>query len=140
MKVLFSRSVFDLLMKKGGCSRDMRAVLNLCQDKRIEGYICSYYLPEAMEELEKDSFRQLLSVVSSLLNLVHVNARDLRDAMHYRDMEEGICCTLAKRHKIQCVLVDKKKAKVDSTIKLCTPKELRRMIEDGKTAKQRRNL
>ena len=140
MKVLFGKDVLEDVLTGGACSADAAALLNMCQDGRIRGYICTWHLLEYARELDVASARTFLSVSGSLYHPLRVNTRDIRNALEYDDFEIGLYSVLVMRHRLDCAVIAQKNRRNDSTIKLYVPKELRRMIENGKTAQQRRNL
>ena len=53
--------------------------------------------------------------------------------MAYQNMEKGLEIVLTYRHRLNCLVVKQKNLYDNSTIKLYVPKELKRMLEDGKT-------
>ncbi len=140
MKVLFAREVLEDVLSGGTTSADAAALLNMCQDGRIQGYICIWHLLEFARELDHASARTFLSIAGSLFHPLHINTRDIRNALEYDDFDIGLYRTLIMRHRLDCAVIAQKIRRNDSTIELYVPKELRRMIENGKTAQQRRNL
>ena len=40
MKALFSAEVIFAILKEEDCAADGRSLLNACQEKRLDGYIC----------------------------------------------------------------------------------------------------
>ncbi len=140
MKVLFANTVLDEVLENGSRSMEIRRFLNDCQDKTIEGYCCSFYYCLLAQKMTANEMRKTLSILGKLLKPIHVNMRDLREALNYEDPESGLYAILVKRHRLDCALVMEKNGKEDSTIELYVPKELRRKIENGKTSEQRRDL
>lgn len=140
MKVLFANTALDEVLRNRSRCGEIKRFLNDCQDHVIEGYCCSFYFCLLAKQLEKEDLRRTLSILGKLLKPIHVNLRDLREALRYDDPDEGLYAVLVKRHRLDCALVMEKNGKEDSTIELCIPKELRRKIENGKTTEQRRDL
>ena len=133
MKVLFSAEVIFAIMKEEDCAADGRSLLNACQEKRLDGYICIDTLVQLSRMLDRKSFALALPILSKLLTPIGVNLRDLREAMAYQNMEKGLEIVLTYRHRLNCLVVKQKNLYDNSTIKLYVPKELKRMLEDGKT-------
>ena len=140
MKVLFARDVLEEILSSGANSADATALVNMCQDGRIQGYICTWHLLEFARELDAETARTFLSITGALFHPLSVNTRDIRNALEYDDFDIGLYRTLIMRHRLDCAVIAQKIRRNDSTIELYVPKELRRMIENGKTAQQRRNL
>ncbi|MBO5527668.1 MAG: hypothetical protein J5946_06440, partial [Erysipelotrichaceae bacterium] len=107
--------------------------LNSCQENRLDGYICIDTLVQLSRMLDRKRFALALPILSKLLTPIGVNLRDLREAMAYQNMEKGLEIVLTYRHRLNCLVVKQKNLYDNSTIKLCVPKELKRMLEDGKT-------
>ena len=128
MKVLFANTVLDEFLENGNRSMEIRRFLNDCQDKTIEGYCCSFYYCLLAQKMTANEMRKTLSILGKLLKPIHVNMRDLREALNYEDPESGLYAILVKRHRLDCALVMEKNGKEDSTIELYVPKELRRKI------------
>ena len=140
MKVLFSKDVLEDVLTGGSCSADAGALLNMCQDGRIRGYICTWHLLEYARELDNASARTFLSVAGRLFHPLGVNTRDIRNALECENFDIGLYNVLVMRHRLDCAVITQKIRRNDSTIELYVPKELRKIIENGKTAQQRRNL
>ena len=133
MKALFSAEVIFAILKEEDCAADGRSLLNSCQENRLDGYICIDTLVQLSRMLDRKHFALALPILSKLLTPIGVNLRDLREAMSYQNMEKGLEIVLTYRHRLNCLVVKQKNLYDNSTIKLYVPKELKRMLEDGKT-------
>ncbi len=134
MKVLFADTVLDEILFSGACSGDVRWLLNRCQEQKIEGCFCGSYAEGLVRKLSREDLERILPILSKLLRPIHVNLRDLREALRRQDVEAGLIEVLVRRHRLDCGLVMKKNAGRDSTIELYVPNELRRKLENGKTS------
>ncbi|MCR4633014.1 MAG: hypothetical protein K5648_02680 [Erysipelotrichaceae bacterium] len=134
MKVLFADTVLDEILFSGADSSDVKWLLNRCQEQKIEGYFCSSYAKDLVKKLDREELRKVLPILSKLLQPIHINLRDLREALRQQDADAGLIKVLVRRHRLDCGLVMRKNAGGDSTIELYVPSELRRKLENGKTS------
>ena len=54
MKALFSAEVIFAILKEEDCAADGRSLLNACQEKRLDGYICIDTLVQLFKMLDAD--------------------------------------------------------------------------------------
>ncbi|MBQ6333737.1 MAG: hypothetical protein IJI46_01530 [Erysipelotrichaceae bacterium] len=134
MKVLFARDVLEQAIYSESQSRDFEVLLNFCQDGIIEGYACTYSLLLMVEELDRESMKQVINILDCLLKLIDVTPHEVRMALNKADFEQAINLSVAKRRRLDCIVTKDKNGFNKSTIKVYDPASLRRELEDGKTA------
>ena len=66
MKVLFSAEVIFAILKEEDCAADGRSLLNACQEKRLDGYICIDTLVQLSRMLDRKRFALLKEAISAL--------------------------------------------------------------------------
>lgn len=123
--------VLDVLIKREGFFEQSRAVLSLCEERKIQGFVSAsavtdifYLTKKALGSLE-DTYK----VISSLLNILKVLTVTNQDVIlafqkKARDFEDCLLATCAKSNKCDGIVTQNKRDFITFGVTLYTPEEL----------------
>ena len=123
--------VLDVLLKREGFFEQSRAVLSLCEERKIQGFVSAsavtdifYLTRKALGSLE-DTYK----VISSLLNILKVLTVTNQDVIlafqqKARDFEDCLLATCAKSNKCDGIVTRNKRDFITFGLTLYTPEEL----------------
>ena len=123
--------VLDVLLKREGFFEQSRAVLSLCEERKIQGFVSAsavtdifYLTRKALGSLE-DTYK----VISSLLNILKVLTVTNQDVIlafqqKARDFEDCLLATCAKSNKCDGIVTRNKRDFITFGVTLYTPEEL----------------
>lgn len=123
--------VLDVLLKREGFFEQSRAVLSLCEERKIQGFVSAsavtdifYLTRKALGSLE-DTYK----VISSLLNILKVLTVTNQDVIlafqqKARAFEDCLLATCAKSNKCDSIVTRNKKDFITFGVTLYTPEEL----------------
>lgn len=123
--------VLDVLLKREVFFEQSRAVLSLCEERKIQGFVSAsavtdifYLTRKALGSLE-DTYK----VISSLLNILKVLTVTNQDVIlafqqKARDFEDCLLATCAKSNKCDGIVTRNKRDFITFGVTLYTPKEL----------------
>ena len=123
--------VLDVLLKREGFFEQSRAVLSLCEERKIQGFVSAsavtdifYLTKKALGSLE-DTYK----VISSLLNILKVLTVTNQDVIlafqqKARDFEDCLLATCAKSNKCDGIVTRNKRDFITFGVTLYTPEEL----------------
>ena len=123
--------VLDVLLKREGFFEQSRAVLSLCEERKIQGFVSAsavtdifYLTKKALGSLE-DTYK----VISSLLNILKVLTVTNQDVIlafqqKARDYEDCLLATCTKSNKCDGIVTRNKRDFITFGVTLYTPEEL----------------
>lgn len=122
--------VLDVLLKRDGFYDQSKAVLTVCEERKVQGFVSAsaitdifYLTRKALGSLD-DTYR----VISSLLNIVKVltvTNVDIINAFQQKaqDFEDCLLATCAKSNKCDCIVTRNKKDFITFGVTLYSPEE-----------------
>ena len=134
MKILFDSDALMALLSGSRDGEDVRYILNCCEDKKIKGYLPVFAYTQAALKMDNRILKKALMILRNLLTHVAVTTRDLNNALKYDNINSGLYGALSERLEIDYVVSCRKSLLDDSTIRVVNPNEMRRILENGKTA------
>ena len=140
MKILLSSDVLLDLLYDNEHSQDIRKLLYLAQEGCIEAVISCHSFVELSQHVSNEVLYQTLGVLSSFVSLIDLSRKDVRKACRAKDFYAGLYHVLAERYEVDYVVSRRINRDIHSTIKVTDPRELRKLMEDGKTNQQRRDI
>ena len=140
MKILLSSDVLLDLLYDNEYSQDIRKLLYLAQEGRIEAAVSCHSFVELSRHVSGEVLYQTLGVLSSFVALIDLSRKDIRKACRTEDFYAGLYRVLAEKSEADYIVSRRIKRDIHSTIKVIDSKELRKLMEDGKTGQQRRNI
>ena len=140
MKVLFVEDVLLDVIRAKERNNDTLFLLNCCEDHLISGYVSTYSLIMILKQFDYPTDDHILKIMSNLLEIIEIKTKDIRKATQDEYFWKGFYSCLMSRYGFDYIVSRHKIGFNHSKIELIDPKELRKLIENGKTDKQRRNL
>ena len=140
MKILLSSDVLLDLLYDNEYSPDIRKLLYLAQEGLAEAYISCHSFIELSEHVSNEVLYQTLGILNSFVTVIDLSRKDIRKACRKNFFYEGLYHVLAERSGIDYVVSRRIKRDIHSTIKVTDPRELRKLIEYGKTDQQGRDI
>ena len=128
--------VLDVLLEREGFYDQSKAVLSLCEERKIQGFVSAsaitdifYLTRKALGRLD-DTYK----VISFLLNIVKVLTVTNDDVINAfqqkaKDFEDCLMATCAKSNKCDCIVTRNKKDFISFGVTLYSPEELLMLFE-----------
>ena len=128
--------VLDVLLERKGFYDQSRAVLTLCEERKVQGFVSAsavtdifYLTKRALGSLD-DTYK----VISSLLSIVKVLTVTNDDVINAfqqkaKDFEDCLLATCAKSNKCDCIVTRNKKDFITCGVTLYSPEELLLLFE-----------
>ena len=123
--------VLDVLLKRGEFYEQSKAVLDMCESKKILGFVSAssitdifYLVRRALRNID-----ETYKIIGSLLNIVgvlNVTDRDVQQAFltHAKDFEDCLLAESAKSNNCVGIVTRDKKDFQDFEIELYTPERI----------------
>ena len=140
MKILLSSDVLLDLLYDNEYSQDIRKLLYLAQEGYVEAAISCHSFIELSEHVTGEVLYQTLGVLNSFVSMIDLSRKDIRKACRRDDFYAGLYLVLAEKHEADYIVSRRIKKDIHSTIKVTDPRELRKLIEYGKTDQQTGNI
>ncbi|MBQ6478792.1 MAG: hypothetical protein IJI44_05410 [Erysipelotrichaceae bacterium] len=140
MKILLSSDVLLDLLYDNEYSQDIRKLLYLAQEGCLEAAISCHSFIELSEHVSSEVLYQTLGVLNSFVSLIDLSRKDIRKACRKDDFYAGLYQVLAEKHEADYIVSRRIKRDIHSTIKVTDPKELKELVEYGKTDQQGRDI
>ena len=140
MRVMIDANVLlDVLIHRDEFFDDSKAVLKLCEDRTIQGFVSASAITDIFYITRKalGSIDDTYQVIGSLLNIVRVltvTNEDVLQAYQARakDFEDRLLAVCAKSNQCDGIVTRNKKDFLSFDIALYTPAEMLRLFADGK--------
>lgn len=123
--------VLDVLLKRDGFYDQSKAILTLCEERKIQGFVSASAVTDIFYLTRKalGSLDDTYKVISSLLNIVRVLTVTNDDVINAfqqkaRDFEDCLLATCAKSNKCDCIVTRDKKDFITFGVTLYSPEEL----------------
>ncbi len=128
--------VLDVLLRREGFYNPSRAVLSLCEERKVQGFVSAsavtdifYLTRKALGNLE-DTYK----VISSLLNIVKVLTFTNEDVINAfqqkaKDFEDCLLATCARSNKCECIVTRNKKDFIAFGVTLYSPEEFLLLLD-----------
>lgn len=138
MRVMIDTNILlDVLIHRDGFYDNSKAVLSLCEDRSIQGFVSAsaitdiFYITRKALGNTEDTYK----VISSILNIVRtltVTNDDVLDAFQVKakDFEDCLMATCAKSNKCDCIVTRNKKDFLTFGVTLYSPEELLQLFEE----------
>lgn len=131
MKVLIDTNVIlDVLCKREGFFEDADKIFNLCEVKKIEGYISALSISNLVyimrKELDAEKIKEVLQQLSLIFKITDLKADDLKKAadMNFKDYEDALQSVCAVRLKANYIITRNIKDFTYSKVMAIKPSEL----------------
>ena len=140
MRIMIDTNVLlDVLIHRDVFFDDSKAVLKLCEDRVIQGFVSASAVTDIFYITRKalGSIEDTYQVIGSLLNIVRVLTVTNEDVLlafqtRARDFEDCLLAVCAKSNKCDGIVTRNKKDFLNFGVALYTPSELLRLFADGK--------
>ena len=123
--------VLDVLLKRDGFYDQSKAILTLCEERKVQGFVPASAVTDIFYLTRKalGSLDDTYKVISSLLNIVRVLTVTNDDVINAfqqkaRDFEDCLLATCAKSNKCDCIVTRDKKDFITFGVTLYSPEEL----------------
>ncbi len=140
MRVMIDTNVLlDVLIHRDAFFDDAKAVLKLCEDRIIQGFVSASAITDIFYITRKalGSIEDTYQVIDSLLNIIRVLTVTNEDVLlafqtKARDFEDCLMAVCARSNHCDGIVTRNKKDFVNFGAALYTPAELLRLFADGK--------
>lgn len=138
MRLMIDTNILlDVLIRRGDFYDNSKAVLSLCEDRTIQGFVPAsavtdiFYITRKALGSTEDTYR----VISSILNIVRiltVTNDDVLNAFQVRakDFEDCLMATCARSNKCDGIVTRNKKDFLTFGVTLYSPEELLQLFEE----------
>ena len=140
MKILLSSDVLLDLLYDNEYSQDARRLLYLAQEGCIEASISCHSFVELSQHVSNEVLYQTLGVLNSFVSMIDLNRKDVRKACRKEDFYAGLYQVMAEKEEADYIVSRRINRDIHITIKVTDPRELRKLIENGETGQQRRDI
>jgi predicted nucleic acid-binding protein len=131
--------LLDVLIHRDAFFDDAKAVLKLCEDRIIQGFVSASAITDIFYITRKalGSIEDTYQVIDSLLNIIRVLTVTNEDVLlafqtKARDFEDCLMAVCARSNHCDGIVTRNKKDFVNFGAALYTPAELLRLFADGK--------
>ena len=128
--------VLDVLLKREDLYKQSRAVLSLCEERKVQGFVSASAVTDIFYLTRKalGSLDDTYKVISSLLNIVKILTVTNDDVINAflqkaKDFEDCLLATCAKSNKCNCIVTRNKKDFITFGVTLYSPEELLMLFE-----------
>lgn len=132
MRLMIDTNIFlDVLLKREPFYENSRAVLDLCEDKKVHGFLSAssatdifYIVRKGLQSTE--AAYKALGLVLDIVKILTVTNEDVLNAFMHKaaDFEDCLLATCAKSNKCTAIVTRNKKDFHDFGILLMSPEEL----------------
>ena len=129
---MFDDEILNSIVFDSDGSSDIYALLKLAEINELDIYICAMSLVKICMNIDKRKYKTFIGLIDNLLSVCDLRMNDIRKAIGYKDFYSGIMIRQAIRHKLDYIVTNNSEF-FNSTIKVASPKEIRKILEDGKT-------
>ena len=130
--------VLDVLLKREGFYDQSKAVLTLCEARKVQGFVSASAITDIFYLTRKalGSLDDTYKVISSLLNVVKVLTVTNDDVINAfqqkaKDFEDCLLATCAKSNHCTGIVTRNKKDFIPFGITLYSPEEVLMQLQDG---------
>ena len=132
MRLMIDTNIFlDVLLQREPFFESSRAVLKLCEDKKVQGFLSASSATDIFYIVRKglqstDAAYKALGSVLDIVKVLTVTNDDVLNAFMQRaaDFEDCLLATCAKSNKCSAIVTRNKKDFLDFGITLMSPEEL----------------
>lgn len=132
MRIMIDTNILlDVLIHRNDFFEDSKAVLKLCENRVIQGFISASAMTDIFYITRKalGSIEETYQVMNSVLNIVRVLTVTNDDVLHAfearaKDFEDCLMATCAKSNHCDGIVTRNKKDFIDFGIPLFSPAEL----------------
>lgn len=139
MKLMIDTNIFlDVLTDREPFYRDSRAVLELCESRKVHGFLSASSVTDIFHLIRRelhstDLAYQALGFIFNIAKILTVTNEDVLNAYLQRasDFEDCLLATCAKSNHCDAIVTRNKKDFLSFEITLLTPEELLRHIRSN---------
>lgn len=132
MRIMIDTNILlDVLIHRNDFFEDSKAVLNLCENRAIQGFISASAMTDLFYIARKalGGIEETYQVMNSVLNIVRVLTVTNDDVLHAfearaKDFEDCLMATCAKSNHCDGIVTRNKKDFLDFGVALFSPAEL----------------
>ena len=132
MRLMIDTNIFlDVLLQREPFFESSKAVLKLCEDKKVQGFLSASSATDIFYIVRKglqstDAAYKALGSVLDIVKVLTVTNDDVLNAFMQRaaDFEDCLLATCAKSNKCSAIVTRNKKDFLDFGITLMSPEEL----------------
>ncbi len=128
--------ILDVLLRRDGFFDQSRAVLSLCEDRKVQGFVSASAITDIFYLTRKalGSLDDTYNVISSLLNIIRVLTVTNEDVINAfqqkaKDFEDCLLATCARSNKCDCIVTRNKKDFITFGMTLYSPEELLMLLK-----------